>query len=115
MSDEPRLTGKAKELWNKLSAREKLAFLQKFREVDAGTLSQEDACRELEAIVAQFAREQRFSINRHKKNLSGVVDSASVCSFCGKGFIEADAMVKAKSGAVICNQCLEKFRGKDGT
>jgi len=113
MSDEPRLTGKAKELWNKLSAREKLAFMQSFREVDAGNLSQEDACRELEAIVARFAREQRFSVNREQKNLSGVVDSASVCSFCGKGFTEADAMVRAKSGAVICNQCLEKFRGTE--
>ena len=57
MSDEPKLTGKAKALWNRLSAREKLAFLQRFRELDAGTLSQDDACRELEAIVAQFARE----------------------------------------------------------
>ncbi|HEX4938064.1 MAG TPA: ClpX C4-type zinc finger protein [Candidatus Kapabacteria bacterium] len=115
MSDEPKLTGRAKTLWNKLSAREKLAFLQRFREVDAGTLSQEDACRELEAIVAQFAREQRFSANRQKKNLSGVVDSASVCSFCGKGFTDADAMVKARSGAVICNQCLEKFRGSESS
>lgn len=111
MSDEPRLTGRAKALWDKLSAREKLAFLQRFREVAAGTLSQEEACRELEAIVAQFSREQRFNANRQKKQLSGVVDSTSVCSFCGNGFTEAGAMVRARSGAVICNQCLEKFRG----
>jgi len=110
MSDEPKLTGRAKALWQRLSPREKEAFLQRFRELDAGTLSQEDACRELEAIIDRFAREGRFAANRRQRNLSGVVDSASVCSFCGKGFTDADAMVKAKTGAVICNQCLEKFR-----
>lgn len=102
MTDTPPLTGKARKLWDKLSERERQAFLQRFRELDAGLLSQEDACRELEAIIEQFARQQ--------ENLSGNVESSSVCSFCGKGYLQSDAMVKAKSGAVICKTCVEKFR-----
>lgn len=112
MSDEPKLTGRAKQLWDKLSGREKQAFLQRFKELDAGSISQDDACREIETIIADFARQRRFSANRAKKNLSGIVDSSSVCSFCGKGFSQSDSMVKAKSGAVICNVCLEKFSPK---
>lgn len=102
MTETPPLTGKARKLWDKLSEREREAFLQRFRELDAGTLSQEEACREIEAIIAQFAQQQ--------PQLTGKVDSSSVCSFCGKGFLHADGMVKAKSGAVICKACVEKFR-----
>lgn len=102
MTEIPLFTGKARLLWDRLSERERQAFLQRFHQLDAGTLSQDDACRELEAVIAQFARQH--------SSLTGKVESSSVCSFCGKGFLQADGMVKAKSGAVICKACVEKFR-----
>ena len=44
-------------------------------------------------------------------------DSPSVCSFCGKNRREVENIIQSLSGAAICNECLNSFKGgsnKDG-
>ena len=50
---------------------------------------------------------------RHKLRASKFADAEQEkCSFCGKGKIDVDKLLKSRTGAIICSECIQTYKSE---